>query len=320
MNRDLEVQLNRNEYEAEQKIKSLQLQSLNNEEYLQQVFAQRNSPAALQLLQKRINAPSTEMNLDESIFTLPLPCLREKVQQTHQSVATMKVSAAVFSKEDAPASVSQDACSFGEIEGHLTFAVADGVSTSNRQSEWSKRLVSACIGPEKLRESRFKNAQIQHKEDGEKLTPLIKGNLAWVWEEKLCEQSDATLLTGHIVPGGKVRLHRRGDTWAAMKKKNGRKWTIIFPPSAVNGTQAVNSHSPLVFDESIDLSEVSKLLVMTDGVASSDSKFLDELWNKVTEKDSTSLEDFVCRGRQENTFENDDITVVAINTRGFRHI
>ena len=320
LNRDLEVQLNRNEYEAEQKIKSLQLQSLNNEEYLQQVFAQRNSPAALQLLQKRINAPSTEMNLDESIFTLPLPCLREKVQQTHQSVATMKVSAAVFSKEDAPASVSQDACSFGEIEGHLTFAVADGVSTSNRQSEWSKRLVSACIGPEKLRESRFKNAQIQHKEDGEKLTPLIKGNLAWVWEEKLCEQSDATLLTGHIVPGGKVRLHRRGDTWAAMKKKNGRKWTIIFPPSAVNGTQAVNSHSPLVFDESIDLSEVSKLLVMTDGVASSDSKFLDELWNKVTEKDSTSLEDFVCRGRQENTFENDDITVVAINTRGFRHI
>ena len=193
------------------------------------------------------------------------------------------------------------------------------MSTSSRQSEWSKRLVSACIGPEKLRESRFKNAQIQHKEDGEKLTPLIDSNLAWVWEAKLAEQSDATLLTGCIEPDGNARLHRRGDTWAAMKKKNGRKWTIIFPPSAVNGTQAVNSHSPLVFDESIDLSEVSKLLVMTDGVASSDSKFLDELWGKVTENNPDQLSDLVRKGRQENTFENDDITVVAINTRGFRH-
>ena len=305
--------------EAEQKMKFLRLQSNNNEKYLQQVFAQRNSPAALQLLQKRINAPSTKMDPDESIFTLPLPCLQEKVQQIHQSVATMKVSSAIFSKEDATASVSQDACSFGEVEGHLTFAAADGVSTSSRQSEWSKRLVSACIGPEKVRTSRFKNAQIQHKEDGEKLTPLIEGNLAWVWEEKLAKQSDATLLTGYIESDGNARLHRRGDTWAAMKKKNGRKWTIIFPPSAVNGTQAVNSHSPLVFDESIDLSEVSKLLVMTDGVALSDSKFLDELWSKVTGKDPTKLEEFVSRGRQEKTFENDDITILAIDARGFRH-
>jgi hypothetical protein len=305
--------------EAEQKMKSLRLQSNNNEKYLQQVFAQRNSPAALQLLQKRINAPPTKMDPDESIFTLPLPCLQEKVQQIHQSVATMKVSAAIFCKEDATASVSQDACSFGEVEGRLTFAVADGVSTSSRQAEWSKRLVSACIGPENLRESRFKNAQIQHKEDGEKLTPLIKGNLAWAWEEKLLLQSDATLLTGYIEPDGNTRLHRRGDTWAAMKKKNGRKWTIIFPPSAVNGTQAVNSHSPLVFDESIDLPEVSKLLVMTDGVALSDSKFLDELWTKVIGKDPTKLEEFVSRGRQEKTFDNDDITIVAIDTRGFRH-
>ena len=143
--------------------------------------------------------------------------------------------------------------------------------------------------------------------------------MAWVWEAKLAEQSDATLLTGYIEPDGNARLHRRGDTWAAMKKKNGRKWTIIFPPSAVNGTQAVNSHSPLVFDESIDLSEISKLLVMTDGVASSDSKFLDELWSKVTENNSDQLNDLVRKGRQENTFENDDITIVAINPRGFRH-
>jgi hypothetical protein len=104
-----------------------------------------------------------------------------------------------------------------------------------------------------------------------------------------------------------------------MKKKNGRKWTIIFQPSAVNGTQAVNSHSPLVFDESTDLSEVSKLLVMTDGVASSDSTFLDELWSKVTENKPDQLSELVRKGRQEKTFENDDITILAIDTRGFRH-
>ena len=317
--KDIEIKMETLQVETDQQMLSLKQQSANNENYLQLLFNQRNSPAALQLLQKRIKAPSTKMNPDELIFTLPLPCLQEKVQQIHQSVATMKVSAAIFSKEDAPASVSQDACSFGEVEGRLTFAVADGVSTSSRQSEWSKRLASACIGPEKLRESRFKNAQIQHKEDGEKLTPLIDSNLAWVWEAKLAEQSDATLLTGYIEPDGNARLHRRGDTWAAMKKKNGRKWTIIFPPSAVNGTQAVNSHSPLVFDESIDLSEISKLLVMTDGVASSDSKFLDELWSKVTENNPGQLSDLVRKGRRENTFENDDITIVAINPRGFRH-
>ena len=58
---------------------------------------------------------------------------------------------------------------------------------------------------------------------------------------------------------------------------------------------------------------------MTDGVASSDSKFLDELWSKVTENNSDQLNDLVRKGRQENTFENDDITIVAINPRGFRH-
>lgn len=318
-NTDIEIKMEKLQVETDQQMLSLKQQSAINENYLQLLFNQRNSPAALQLLQKRINAPSTKMNSDDSIFTLPLPCLEGKVQQTHQSVATMKVSAAIFSKEDAPASVSQDACSFGEVEGRLSFAVADGVSTSNRQSEWSKRLVSACIGPEKLRESRFKNAQIQHKEDGEKLTPLIEANLAWVWEEKLAKQSDATLLTGHIEPDGNARLHRRGDTWAAMKKKNGRKWNIIFSPSAVNGTQAVNSLSPLVFDENTELSEVSKLLVMTDGVASSDSKFLDELWSKVTENKPDQLSELVRKGRQEKTFENDDITILAIDTRGFRH-
>ncbi len=318
-NKDIEIKMEKLQVETDQQMLSLKQQSANNENYLQLLFNQRNSPAALQLLQKRINAPSTKMNSEDSIFTLPLPCLEEKVQQIHQSVATMKVSSAIFSKEDAPASVSQDACSFGEVEGRLTFAVADGVSTSFRQSEWSKRLVSACIGPEKLRKTRFKNAQIQHIEDGEKLTPLIEGNLAWVWEEKLAKQSDATLLTGYIESDGNARLHRRGDTWAAMKKKNGRKWTIIFPPSAVNGTQAVNSHSPLVFDESTDLSEVSKLLVMTDGVASFDSKFLDELWSKVTENKPGQLSELVRKGRQEKTFENDDITILAIDTRGFHH-
>ena len=104
-----------------------------------------------------------------------------------------------------------------------------------------------------------------------------------------------------------------------MKTKNGRKWKVVFPPSAVNGTQAVNSHSPLVFDESADLYKISKLLIMTDGVASTDSTFLEELWNKVTGNDSNQLDNFVNKGRQENRFENDDITIVAIDTRGFHH-
>jgi myosin heavy subunit len=318
-NQTLENQLETIKSETEQKIQSMEQQSSNNEKYLQQVYSLRHSPAALQLLQKRINAPLTTMNPDDSIYSLPIPCLQETVQQTHQSVATMKVSAAIFSKENGPASRSQDACSFGEVEGRLTFAVADGVSTSNRQSEWAKRLVTACIGPEDIRDSRFKKAQSKHKIDGEKLTTLIDDNVAWVWEEKLAEQSDATLLTGHITPEGNARLHRRGDTWAATKKKNGRKWNIILPPSTVNGTHAVNSHSPLEFDESIDISDVSKLLIMTDGVASTDSKFLDELWSKVTGNDPGQLEYLVEEGRQENTFDNDDITIVAIDTRGFRH-
>ena len=304
---------------ANRRIEMSEAKSSYNEKYLHQMFAQRNSAKALQFLQKRIGAPSGKMDADKSIFSLPIPCLEEIVQQTHHSVATMKISAAIFTKEEAPASSSQDACSFGEVNGRLCFAVADGVGTSNRQSEWAKALVIASIGPEELRESRFENAQIQHQEEGEKLTALVEPKYAWVWEEKLPLQSDATLLTGHVSPDGSAKLMRRGDTWAAMKKETQDDWKIIFSPSEVNGTQAVNSHSPLEFDETTAVSDISKLIVMTDGVASTDSKFLDELWNKVTGNDPAKLEEFVNQGRLEKTIENDDITIVAINVRGFRH-
>ena len=177
----------------------------------------------------------------------------------------------------------------------------------------------ASIGSEELRESRFEKAQIQHQEDGERLTALVEPKLAWVWEEKLPLQSDATLLSGHVSPDGSAKLMRRGDTWAAMKKETQDDWQIIFSPSEVNGTVAVNSHSPLEFDETTAVSEISKLMVMTDGVASTDSQFLDGLWCRITGKDSTKLEEFVNQGRQEKTFENDDITILAIDTRGFRH-
>lgn len=315
----MDEQLKSTTDDANRRIEKSEAKSSSNEKYLHQMFAQRDSPKALQLLQKRIGAPSGKMDADKSIFSLPIPCLEEIVQQTHHSVATMKISAAIFTKEEAPASSSQDACSFGEVDGRLCFAVADGVSTSSRQSEWAKALVIASIGSEELRESRFEKAKIQHQEDGERLTALVEPKLAWVWEEKLPLQSDATLLTGHISPDGSAELMRRGDTWAAMKKETQDDWQIIFTPSEVNGTLAVNSHSPLEFDETTSVSEISKLMVMTDGVASIDSKFLDDVWNKVTENDPAKLEEFINQGRQEKTFENDDITIVAIDVRGFRH-
>lgn len=305
--------------DANRRIEKSEAKSSSNEKYLHHMFAQRNSPKAMQLLQKRIGAPSGKMDADYSVISLPIPCLEEIVQQTHHSVATMKISAAIFTKEEAPASSSQDACGFGEVDGNLCFAVADGVSTSSRQSEWARTLAIASIGPEELRESRFEKAQIQHQEEGKILTALVEPKLSWVWEEKLPLQSDATLLTGHVSPDGSAKLMRRGDTWAALKKETQDDWQIIFSPSEVNGTHAVNSHSPLEFDEATSISEISKLMVMTDGVASTDSKFLDELWGKVTGKDSDMLEDFVNQGRQEKTFENDDITIVAIDVRGFRH-
>ena len=250
--------------DANRRIEKSEAKSSSNEKYLHQMFVQRDSAKALQLLQKRIGAPSGKMDTDKSIFSLPIPCLEEIVQQTHHSVATMKISAAIFTKEEAPASSSQDACGFGEVDGRLCFAVADGVSTSSRQSEWAKALVIASIGSEELRESRFEKAQIQHQEDGERLTALVEPKLAWVWEEKLPLQSDATLLSGHVSPDGSAKLMRRGDTWAAMKKETQDDWQIIFSPSEVNGTVAVNSHSPLEFDETTAVSEISKLMVMTD--------------------------------------------------------
>jgi hypothetical protein len=39
----------------------------------------------------------------------------------------------------------------------------------------------------------------------------------------------------------------------------------------------------------------------------------------VTGNDPAKLEEFINQGRQEKTFENDDITIVAIDVRGFRH-
>jgi len=288
-------------------------------QYLLEMFNQRNSPAAMQLLQKRIGAPLGLEATHDSETLLPESCRAASIQQLRQSVATMKVSAAVMAKENQPASSSQDACSFGEINGVLKFAVADGVSKSNRQSEWAQRLVRACVAGDEELPDRFILAQHNHGIDGPNLSKLIDPKLAWAWEEKLEQESHATLLIGSLAPNGTLQMSRQGDTWAAVKIGDEKDWEIVFNPSQINGTKAITSRAPLSFEESSDLTNVSKIMLMTDGIASSSTPFLDKLWECVTVDSVEKMEDFVVAGRITGDFDTDDVTIVAIKREANHH-
>ena len=288
-------------------------------QYLLEMFNQRNSPAAMQLLQKRIGAPLGLEATHDSETLLPESCRAASIQQLRQSVATMKVSAAVMAKENQPASSSQDACSFGEVNGVLKFAVADGVSTSNRQSEWAQRLVRACVAGDEELPDRFILAQHNHEIDGPNLSKLVDPKLAWAWEDKLEQESHATLLIGTLAPNGTLCMSRQGDTWAAVKIGDEKDWQIVFNPSQINGTKAITSRAPLSFEESSDLTNVSKIMLMTDGIASSSTPFLDKLWECVTADGAGKMEDFVVAGRMTGDFENDDVTIVAIKREANHH-
>ena len=288
-------------------------------QYLLEIFNQRNSPAAMQLLQKRIGAPLGSETVHKCETLLPETCRSASIQYHQQSVATMKVSASILAKENQPASLSQDACSFGEIDGVLKFAVADGVSTSSRQSEWAQRLVRACVTADEELNDRFTLAQQRHEIDGPNLGKLVDPASAWAWETQLEQASHATLLIGNLAPNGTLHMRRQGDTWAAVKSGEEKEWQIVFNPSPVNGTKAITSQAPLTFEESSDITNVSKVMVMTDGVASSNTAFLDKLWECVTSGKEEVLEDFVVNGRKIGDFENDDVTVVAMKREANRH-
>ena len=288
-------------------------------QYLLEMFNQRNSPAAMQLLQKRIGAPLGLEVTHDSETLLPEPCRAASIQQLRQSVATMEVSAAVMAKENQPSSSSQDACSFGEVNGVLKFAVADGVSTSNRQSEWAQRLVRACVAGDEELPDRFILAQHNHEIDGPNLSKLVDPQIAWAWEDKLEQESHATLLIGTLAPNGTLHMSRQGDTWAAVKIGDEKDWKIVFNPSQINGTKAITSLAPLSFEESSDLTNVSKIMLMTDGIASSSTPFLDKLWECVTADSAGKMEDFVVAGRITGDFENDDVTIVAIKREANHH-
>lgn len=288
-------------------------------QYLLEIFNQRNSPAAMQLLQKRIGAPLGLETVHKSETLLPETCRAASIQYHQQSVATMKVSATILAKENQPASLSQDACSFGEIDGVLKFAVADGVSTSSRQSEWAQRLVRACVTTDEELKDRFTLAQQRHEIDGPNLGKLVDPPSAWAWETQLEQASHATLLIGTLSPNGTLHMRRQGDTWAAVKSGEEKEWQIVFNPSPVNGTKAITSQAPLTFEESSDITDVSKVMVMTDGVASSNTAFLDKLWKCISSDNAGALEDFVVNGRKTGDFENDDVTVVAMKREANHH-
>jgi hypothetical protein len=101
-----------------------------------------------------------------------------------------------------------------------------------------------------------------------------------------------------------------------VKSGEEKEWQIVFNPSPVNGTKAITSQAPLTFEESSDITDVSKVMVMTDGVASSNTTFLDKLWKCITSDNVGALEDFVVNGRNIGDFENDDVTVVAMKKGG----
>ncbi|MBJ14456.1 MAG: hypothetical protein CMB70_03705 [Euryarchaeota archaeon] len=204
---------------------------------------------------------------------------------------------------------SQDALAFDVRHGTLHIGIADGVSTSHRQSEWAHRLARAGLSPQPI--NAIEQARKQHQAHAETMLDLVDPQFRWMEEQMLHKSSEATLLTLQDTKQETIQLKRRGDVWAAAYM-NGA-WNIVMGPSKVAGTTAFSSNETTVFDTEIELPRPDRILVMTDGIHPTDGEGLEALWNGLHLKEDAEFDEWKSASDQTGVFDaTDDVSVLAI--------
>lgn len=215
-----------------------------------------------------------------------------------------------LSKERSNVSKSQDACAFEYRDGRLLIGVADGVSTSHRQSEWAHRCVRSALDddPCKANEEQRK----LHEEHASTFLELEPESTRWMAEAATGKKSDATLMRVEADENN-VILQRRGDVWAATFDQSSNEWRTVLAPSSDDGTMAVSSNEVLEFSDQLEIAKPDRLLVMTDGLNPTDEEGFELLWNKLYEENSGVFESWLQQAFAGTTFAEDDVTVVAVD-------
>lgn len=240
-----------------------------------------------------------------SMYTEPQPYERPSLETPMGVVRSL-----CLSKERDNVSKSQDACAFEYRDGRLFIGVADGVSTSHRQSEWAHRCVRSALGdnPHQAHEHQRK----VHDRNAETFLELEPETTRWMAQSATGKKSDATLMR---VDAGqdKVVLQRRGDVWAATWNAASKEWRVVLSPSSEDGTMAVSSDEVLEFTDKIEISKPDRLLLMTDGLNPTDHKGFELLWKNLKEDDSGVFDAWLQQALSGTTFAEDDVTVVAVD-------
>lgn len=208
---------------------------------------------------------------------------------------------------------SQDAVAFEMRNGALYVGVADGVSTSHRQSEWAHRLAHAALHPTPLEGIAL--AAEHHASHATTMLDLVDPKLRWMEEQMVDKSSEATLLCLHDTGGQKVTMKRRGDVWAAALIEG--KWTIVLQPSKVAATTAFSSKQPSNFDEELEIPRPQRMLVMTDGVHPTNAEGLESLWNGLHLAEDDLFNEWIVASDRDGAFDRtDDVSILAIDMKG----
>ena len=213
-----------------------------------------------------------------------------------------------LSKERTNVSKSQDAMAFREVDGELILTVADGVSTSHRQSEWAHRIVRAGLALDPL--GAIESAQAVHQEHERTLLDLTPPAERWMAEASLGKPSHATLMRVHCRRDGSVRLQRCGDGWAAAY--NDGTWSVVMAPSSVTGTNAAVSNQPFAFDDEVTVERPERLMIMTDGLNPMKPEDFDALWGRLVCEPQAGTS-WLSEADEKAVFDDDDVTVVGVD-------
>ena len=226
--------------------------------------------------------------------------------------ARYTLEALCLSKERADVTKSQDAMAFREVDDEFILTVADGVSTSHRQSEWAHRIVRAGLALKPL--VTIASTQSVHQEHERTLLDLTPPAERWMAEASLGKSSHATLMRVHCRRDGSVRLQRCGDGWAAAYKDG--IWSVVMAPSGVTGTNAAVSNQPFTFDDEVTIERPERLMVMTDGLNPTDPEGLESVHDALARRSNGSMNEFIERQDETNLFDDDDVTIALINFGG----
>jgi len=281
-------------------------------ERLEASYALRNNPIASAKLQKRLGKEMVKSGIAKPHVAIPNPCWGDATYASTDTINGISLGCVASAKPCEPVGRSQDRYAYGEVDGNAVAVVADGVSRSHRQEEWSHRIVEAVLVPNGEVAQALKKVAAEHQVEGPLLRPLLNDALTWAWDSKSERSSHATLIRAQLSPKGKCQVERVGDTWAVAKTSRAATWKVILSPSSENGTKAVDSQNPVFPDEIWEGENISKLIIMTDGFAKMEDDLLDNLFQLLLAKDDSGLAKFIEDGRANGYACNDDVTAIAL--------